>query len=73
MGTVRGNAVKTISIALAMLVASATRGVAQSPGAAAIDFRLKTLAGATVTLTETGGIRCFSISGRPGANRAARR
>jgi peroxiredoxin len=55
MGTVRSDAVKTASIALALLATSAARGVAQRPGAAAIDFQLKTLAGETVSLAEYRG------------------
>ena len=41
---------KTTSIALAVLVSGAATGLAQSPGSAAIDFRLKALAGGTATL-----------------------
>ena len=55
MGTVRGDAVKIASIALAALVTNVAIELAQSPGAAAIDFRLKTLAGGTVTLAEYRG------------------
>jgi peroxiredoxin len=47
--------VKIAAIALATLVISAATGLAQSPGAAAIDFRLKALAGGTVSLTEYRG------------------
>ncbi len=46
---------RTASIALAALVIKVAIGLAQSPGAAAIDFRLKTLAGGTVTLAEYRG------------------
>jgi cytochrome c biogenesis protein CcmG, thiol:disulfide interchange protein DsbE len=55
MGTVRGDAVKNASIALAVLVTCAATGVAQSPGTAASDFRLKALAGGTATLVEYRG------------------
>ena len=55
MGTLRGNAVKVAALALAALGISAATGLAQSPGAAAIDFRLKALSGETVTLGEYRG------------------
>jgi len=47
--------VKVAAIAVAALGIGAATGLAQSPGAAAIDFRLKTLAGGTVTLAEYRG------------------
>ena len=46
---------KVAAIAVAALGISAASGLAQSPGAAAIDFRLKTLAGGTVSLAEYRG------------------
>jgi peroxiredoxin len=57
MGTLPGNAVKVAAIALATFLTTAALSAAQStrPGAAAIDFRLKALAGGTVSLTEYRG------------------
>lgn len=57
MGTLRGDAVKIVSIALAALLTGTGPGAAQSarPGSAPPDFRLKTLAGGTVSLTEYRG------------------
>lgn len=46
---------KVAAIAVAALGINVAIGLAQSPGAAAIDFRLKTLAGGTVTLAEYRG------------------
>jgi peroxiredoxin len=57
MGTLPGNAVKVAAIALAALLTAADPGAAQNsdPGSTPPDFRLKTLAGGTVTLAEYRG------------------
>ena len=46
-------------MALTALVINAATGLAQSPGVAAIDFRLKSLAGGTVTLADYRGRPLF--------------